>query len=68
MNDTPTIKTAARRAALPTHPEPATRVISGNGDLTHRKLGTALYNLQRERMLHPASRIGFAGATERTSP
>src|SRR5689334_19740442 len=43
-------------------PEPASVVIFGaTGDLTHRKLVPALYNLQRERLLPPGfSVIGFA--------
>jgi glucose-6-phosphate 1-dehydrogenase len=43
-------------------PEPCTVVIFGaTGDLTHRKLVPALYNLQRERLLPPGfSVIGFA--------
>lgn len=43
-------------------PEPCTIVIFGaTGDLTHRKLVPALYNLQRERLLPPGfSVIGFA--------
>src|SRR5215212_610834 len=43
-------------------PEPATMVIFGaTGDLTHRKLVPALYNLQRERLLPPGFNvIGFA--------
>src|SRR5258705_7381309 len=42
--------------------EPATMVIFGaTGDLTHRKLVPALYNLQRERLLPPGFNvIGFA--------
>ncbi len=43
-------------------PEPCTMVIFGaTGDLTHRKLVPALYNLHRERLLPPGfSAIGFA--------
>ena len=43
-------------------PEPCTVVIFGaTGDLTHRKLVPALYNLQRERFLPPGfSVVGFA--------
>lgn len=43
-------------------PEPCTVVIFGaTGDLTHRKLVPALYNLQRERLLPPGfSVVGFA--------
>ncbi|MEM8532384.1 MAG: glucose-6-phosphate dehydrogenase [Chloroflexota bacterium] len=43
-------------------PEPCTVVIFGaTGDLTHRKLVPALYNLQRERLLPPGfSIVGFA--------
>src|SRR5438128_2126638 len=43
-------------------PEPCAVVIFGaTGDLTHRKLVPALYNLQRERLLPPGfSVIGFA--------
>ena len=43
-------------------PAPATVVIFGaTGDLTHRKLVPALYNLQRERLLPPGfSVVGFA--------
>jgi glucose-6-phosphate 1-dehydrogenase len=43
-------------------PEPCTVVIFGaTGDLTHRKLVPALYNLQRERLLPPGFNvIGFA--------
>ena len=43
-------------------PAPCTMVIFGaTGDLTHRKLVPALYNLQRERLLPPGfSVIGFA--------
>src|SRR5262245_28727049 len=43
-------------------PEPCSVVIFGaTGDLTHRKLVPALYNLQRERLLPPGfSVIGFA--------
>ncbi len=43
-------------------PQPCTVVIFGaTGDLTHRKLVPALYNLQRERLLPPGfSIIGFA--------
>jgi glucose-6-phosphate 1-dehydrogenase len=43
-------------------PEPCTVVIFGaTGDLTHRKLLPALYNLQRERLLPPGfSVVGFA--------
>jgi glucose-6-phosphate 1-dehydrogenase len=43
-------------------PEPCTVVIFGaTGDLTHRKLVPALYNLQRERLLPPGFGIvGFA--------
>lgn len=43
-------------------PEPCTVVIFGaTGDLTHRKLVPALYNLQRERLLPPGFNVvGFA--------
>jgi glucose-6-phosphate 1-dehydrogenase len=43
-------------------PSPCTVVIFGaTGDLTHRKLVPALYNLQRERLLPPGfSVVGFA--------
>ncbi len=43
-------------------PEPCAVVIFGaTGDLTHRKLVPALYNLQRERLLPPGfSVVGFA--------
>jgi glucose-6-phosphate 1-dehydrogenase len=43
-------------------PEPCTLVIFGaTGDLTHRKLVPALYNLQRERLMPPTfDVIGFA--------
>ncbi|GAB4190373.1 MAG: glucose-6-phosphate dehydrogenase [Roseiflexaceae bacterium] len=43
-------------------PEPCTVVIFGaTGDLTHRKLVPALYNLQRERLLPPGfGVVGFA--------
>jgi glucose-6-phosphate 1-dehydrogenase len=43
-------------------PEPCAVVIFGaTGDLTHRKLVPALYNLQRERLLPPGfNAIGFA--------
>jgi len=43
-------------------PEPCTVIIFGaTGDLTHRKLVPALYNLQRERLLPPGfSVVGFA--------
>ena len=43
-------------------PEPCTMVIFGaTGDLTHRKLVPALYNLHRERLLPPGFHvIGFA--------
>src|SRR5918911_4231378 len=43
-------------------PEPCTVIIFGaTGDLTHRKLVPALYNLQRERFLPPGfSVVGFA--------
>jgi glucose-6-phosphate 1-dehydrogenase len=52
------------RAGLRMHrtPSPCSVVIFGaTGDLTHRKLVPALYNLQRERLLPPGfSVIGFA--------
>jgi glucose-6-phosphate 1-dehydrogenase len=43
-------------------PEPCTMVIFGaTGDLTHRKLAPALYNLHRERLLPPGFNVvGFA--------
>jgi glucose-6-phosphate 1-dehydrogenase len=52
------------RAGLRMHrtPQPCAVVIFGaTGDLTHRKLVPALYNLQRERLLPPGfSVLGFA--------
>jgi glucose-6-phosphate 1-dehydrogenase len=63
MNDTPP-PTNPLRAGLRMQrtPEPCTVVIFGaTGDLTHRKLVPALYNLQRERLLPPGFNvIGFA--------
>lgn len=63
----PAEPTAARnplRVGLRMHrsPAPCTVVIFGaTGDLTHRKLTPALYNLQRERLLPPGFNIvGFA--------
>ena len=63
MTDTPTITNPLRAGLRMQHtPEPATMVIFGaTGDLTHRKLVPALYNLQRERLLPPGFNvIGFA--------
>src|SRR5512132_796989 len=63
MTDTPT-PTNPLRAGLRMQrtPEPCTVVIFGaTGDLTHRKLVPALYNLQRERLLPPGFNVvGFA--------
>src|SRR3954447_6996689 len=63
MTDTPAITTPLRAGLrMQRTPEPATMVIFGaTGDLTHRKLVPALYNLQRERLLPPGFNvIGFA--------
>src|SRR5436190_22343787 len=63
MTDTPTITNPLRAGLrMQRTPEPATMVIFGaTGDLTHRKLVPALYNLQRERLLPPGfSVVGFA--------
>src|SRR5215207_1480874 len=63
MIDTPTITNPLRAGLrMQRTPEPATMVIFGaTGDLTHRKLVPALYNLQRERLLPPGFNvIGFA--------
>jgi glucose-6-phosphate 1-dehydrogenase len=63
MIDTPAITNPLRAGLrMQRTPEPATMVIFGaTGDLTHRKLVPALYNLQRERLLPPGfSVIGFA--------
>src|SRR5512138_163336 len=63
MTETPTLPNPLRAGLrMQRTPEPATVVIFGaTGDLTHRKLVPALYNLQRERLLPPGfSVIGFA--------
>src|SRR6266511_2771543 len=63
MTDTPTTTNPLRAGLrMQRTPEPATMVIFGaTGDLTHRKLVPALYNLQRERLLPPGFNvIGFA--------
>ena len=63
MTDTPIITNPLRAGLrMQRTPEPATMVIFGaTGDLTHRKLVPALYNLQRERLLPPGFNvIGFA--------
>src|SRR3954454_16132591 len=63
MTDTPAITNPLRAGLrMQRTPEPATMVIFGaTGDLTHRKLVPALYNLQRERLLPPGFNvIGFA--------
>ena len=63
MIDTPAITNPLRAGLrMQRTPEPATMVIFGaTGDLTHRKLVPALYNLQRERLLPPGFNvIGFA--------
>ena len=63
MTDTPTTANPLRAGLrMQRTPEPCTVVIFGaTGDLTHRKLVPALYNLQRERLLPPGfSVVGFA--------
>ena len=62
MTDTPTTNPLRAGLRMQRTPEPATMVIFGaTGDLTHRKLVPALYNLQRERLLPPGFNvIGFA--------
>ncbi|MBK9711070.1 MAG: glucose-6-phosphate dehydrogenase [Kouleothrix sp.] len=63
MTDTPTTTNPLRAGMrMQRTPEPCTVVIFGaTGDLTHRKLVPALYNLQRERLLPPGfSVVGFA--------
>src|SRR5512138_2481839 len=63
MTDTPTLTNPLRAGLrMQRTPEPCTVVIFGaTGDLTHRKLVPALYNLQRERLLPPGFNVvGFA--------
>src|SRR5213594_2307332 len=63
MTETPTATNPLRAGLrMQRTPEPCTVVIFGaTGDLTHRKLVPALYNLQRERLLPPGfSVVGFA--------
>jgi glucose-6-phosphate 1-dehydrogenase len=63
MIDTPTATNPLRAGMrMQRTPEPCAVVIFGaTGDLTHRKLVPALYNLQRERLLPPGfSVVGFA--------
>ncbi|HNP73658.1 MAG TPA: glucose-6-phosphate dehydrogenase [Kouleothrix sp.] len=63
MTDTVSIANPLRAGMrMQRTPEPCTVVIFGaTGDLTHRKLVPALYNLQRERLLPPGfSVVGFA--------
>jgi glucose-6-phosphate 1-dehydrogenase len=63
MTDTATTANPLRAGMrMQRTPEPCTVVIFGaTGDLTHRKLVPALYNLQRERLLPPGfSVVGFA--------
>ena len=63
MTVTPTMTNPLRAGLrMQRTPEPCTMVIFGaTGDLTHRKLVPALYNLQRERLLPPGFNvIGFA--------
>jgi glucose-6-phosphate 1-dehydrogenase len=63
VSDTPTTTNPLRAGLrMQRTPEPCTVVIFGaTGDLTHRKLVPALYNLQRERLLPPGfGVVGFA--------
>ncbi|HEY3227971.1 MAG TPA: glucose-6-phosphate dehydrogenase [Roseiflexaceae bacterium] len=63
MTEAPTITNPLRAGLrMQRTPEPCTVVIFGaTGDLTHRKLVPALYNLQRERLLPPGFNVvGFA--------
>jgi glucose-6-phosphate 1-dehydrogenase len=63
MTDTSTVTNPLRAGLrMQRTPEPCTVVIFGaTGDLTHRKLVPALYNLQRERLLPPGFNVvGFA--------
>ena len=59
---TPTANPLRAGMRMQRTPEPCTVIIFGaTGDLTHRKLVPALYNLQRERLLPPGfSVVGFA--------
>jgi len=63
MTDTSTLTNPLRAGLrMQRTPEPCSVVIFGaTGDLTHRKLVPALYNLQRERLLPPGFNVvGFA--------
>lgn len=63
MADTSTLTNPLRAGLrMQRTPEPCTMVIFGaTGDLTHRKLAPALYNLHRERLLPPGFNVvGFA--------
>ena len=62
MSETATSNPLRAGLRMQRTPEPCTVVIFGaTGDLTHRKLVPALYNLQRERLLPPGfSVVGFA--------
>src|SRR3954466_6545130 len=59
MTEAPTITNPLRAGLrMQRTPEPCTVVIFGaTGDLTHRKLMPALYNLQRERLLPPGFNV-----------